>query len=78
VQSFDPAKISTILSERFEVIRVKELLFVTWRALNWKGKVLAGIKLLLHYVGVHGSNENILFVCRPKNARPLLTGTSRP
>jgi hypothetical protein len=38
--------------------------FVDWTALNWKGRGVAAMKKLLSLIGVHGRNENIVFVAR--------------
>ncbi len=62
VQSFDTQRVKALLSRTFKVEEVFERFFFTWSTLNWKGKTLAVTRLLLHRLGVHGSNENIVFV----------------
>jgi SAM-dependent methyltransferase len=60
--SFDVSSVRTLLGRLFSVRQVSERLFVTWSTLNWKGKLSAGIRLLLHHLGIHGKDENIWFV----------------
>ena len=64
VQSFDTKRMRALLSRNFEVEEVFERPFFTWSAANWKGKIEAVVRLLLYRLGVHGSNENIVFVAR--------------
>jgi len=60
-QAFDPAKLRQLLSANFEIEQLRETPFVTWRTLNWKGRLIGFAKLLLWRLGVHGSGESILF-----------------
>ncbi|OEU50021.1 MAG: hypothetical protein BA861_00205 [Desulfobacterales bacterium S3730MH5] len=62
IQSFDAERINALISLYFRIEEVSEHLFFNWSAMNWKGKVHGLITMLLYYVGVHGSNESILFV----------------
>ncbi len=61
-RSFDVDSMKTLLSRQFTVREIKEKVFVTWSTLNWKGRVAAGVTLLLSKLGIHGSRENIWFV----------------
>ena len=61
-QRFDANGIQRSLSERFHVREIVERPFITWTALNWKGKVQAALKLMFWRAGIHGSDENIFFV----------------
>jgi SAM-dependent methyltransferase len=63
-QSFSALSLRTILSKRFGNIDVKERYFVNWTRLNWKGRIEASLKLFLSRLGIHGSNENLLFLVR--------------
>lgn len=64
MQTFDKKRIHDIISKYFKVEQILERPFVTWSTLNWKGKIQALIKMLLYYVGIHGSNENIVFIAK--------------
>jgi SAM-dependent methyltransferase len=63
-QSFTPESIRLELSRYFDVARCRPVLLPPWNILNWKGKALACMQLLLSCLGSHGSGENILFICR--------------
>lgn len=63
-QSFDPPRLSGLLSSTFTSVSVTERCFISWRHLNWKGRVGGFLKLVLSKVGVHGSNENLVFMAR--------------
>ena len=60
-QSFDAERMQRILAEHFDAVRIVERAFISWAALNWKGKSAAVLKLMLWKLGVHGSNENLVF-----------------
>ena len=60
-QSFDSEKIRRILKGCFETVKIIERPFVWWPTLNWKGKSVAAMKLMLWRLGVHGSSENLVF-----------------
>ncbi len=62
-QSFTPDSMKAALARRFNVDTCKPVLLPPWNILNWKGKVLAAAQLFLSRLGIHGSSENILFVC---------------
>ena len=66
-QSFTPESIRAQLSSHFQVRVCRPELFPPWNILNWKGKVIASLQLLISRMGVHGSSENILFVCNQVN-----------
>jgi SAM-dependent methyltransferase len=61
-QSFDVTAMRSVLKPHFEVQRVFERPFISWRTLNWKGKTVGAVKMLLHRLRVRGSNENIVFM----------------
>lgn len=62
LQSFDLKRLEKELSINFKKILVKELIFVNWRTLNWKGKIISGMKLLTHKLGSSGTGRNLYFV----------------
>ncbi len=61
LQTFDSDSIRALLSQYFEIDEVLERYFVTWSALNWKGKATAFIKLSLGRIGIHGCGEWLYF-----------------
>lgn len=63
-RSFDADAIRTLLSPHFEVLEIFCRPFVTFSVLNWKGKIVGLSKVLLHKVGVHGRDENLVFIGR--------------
>jgi SAM-dependent methyltransferase len=64
LQSFDAARIRIFLSAYFSEIQVWERPFITFSILNWKGKLQGLTRLLLNFCGVHGEQENLVFVAR--------------
>lgn len=61
-QSFDQARIRSLLSGCFLVFKISPSYFPVWSALNWKGKLLASIQCGLSLFGVYGSNANLVFI----------------
>jgi SAM-dependent methyltransferase len=68
MQSFDVARMSALLAQHFDIERIFEKRFVTWRTLNWKGKTVALLQLLVSALGVKGSNQNVVFLARKRCA----------
>jgi ubiquinone/menaquinone biosynthesis C-methylase UbiE len=66
LQTFNCDSIASALNSNFVVLRAEERLFITWALLNWKGKLAAFAKLVLHKLGLHGQGENIFFVCKKR------------
>ena len=66
-QSFNPEKMERSLSAYFGGVRVQERPIVPWNILNWKGRIVGAVKWLLWKLGVHGSNENLVF----EGSKPL-------
>jgi len=52
------------LSSHFAVERVFPRLFVTFSELNWKGKGLAVMRLLLWRLGLYRGKPNLVFIAR--------------
>jgi SAM-dependent methyltransferase len=65
-QSFDVARMRTLLNGHFVMASVREVYFVNWSTLNWKGRLVAGFKQTLLASGIHGSGENIYFLGRKR------------
>jgi SAM-dependent methyltransferase len=61
LQSFDTNKITALLSPYYQIKKVYQRPFHDWPRMNWKGKIICFIKILFYYLGIHGSNENIVF-----------------
>lgn len=64
VQSFDAARLRAVLSARLEVETLHETHFVSWRSLNWKGKLVAAARAAARGLGAHSSGESLYFVAR--------------
>jgi SAM-dependent methyltransferase len=64
LQSFDEARLRAFLATRFSVESLHSRLMVAWATINWKGRLIALLKLLLHHLGVHGSGEILVAVAR--------------
>ncbi|HAC66275.1 MAG TPA: hypothetical protein DCF68_22755 [Cyanothece sp. UBA12306] len=65
-QSFNIHSLTSKLSinTNLQIERIKAIYFFSWLSLNWKGKLMSLIKKTLSILGVHGNNENILFIVR--------------
>ena len=67
VQSFTAERMREVLTGGgLEVERCGPHVFVSWDALNWKGRVTAGIKVAAGRLGSHGSSANLLFAARAR------------
>ena len=75
LQSFDRARIRSLLEQDYFVRTLSERNFVTWRTLNWKGRIGSAARIILRSVGVHGSRETIFFCATKRTA--ALTHTQR-
>lgn len=62
VQSFDKNRLNELLSQNFSAKQISDKIFVTWHTLNWKGKVVAALKLILHQLGNRGSGSSFYFL----------------
>jgi SAM-dependent methyltransferase len=63
-QSFDCEKIRALMLPGFQPLDIFERPFVAWQTLNWKGQLLSAAKLGLWRLGIHGSQENVVFIGR--------------
>jgi len=61
LQSFSINRLEKDLGSDFKKVRVKELVFVNWKTLNWKGKIISGLKLFTHKMGSSGTGRNLYF-----------------
>lgn len=68
MQSFSTERLREDLATHFDDVQVMKRVFPDWSALNWKGKVQAGVKQVLMHFGIHGARELFLFKGR-KGAR---------
>ncbi|WP_199248589.1 bifunctional 2-polyprenyl-6-hydroxyphenol methylase/3-demethylubiquinol 3-O-methyltransferase UbiG [[Phormidium] sp. ETS-05] len=64
VQSFDKNRLTDLLSQKFQIEKISEKIFVTWHTLNWKGKVVAALKLTLHQLGNRGAGNSFYFLAK--------------
>ena len=62
IKSFDSEVIKEFLSPYFDVEKICERPFPSRATMNWKGRVQAFVSMILHYFGIHGTNENIVFI----------------
>lgn len=60
-QSFTVESLRNRLAAVFRIDTIREVYFSPWNTLNWKGRLICGLKSLLLAVGVHGSEEKIYF-----------------
>lgn len=64
-QSFTPERLAHFLAADFAVERCGPVYFPSWRMMDLRSKVNAALRIaLLNPLGVHRTNENILFICR--------------
>lgn len=61
-QSFDEARIRSLLDKHFKVKKAKPIYFPTWEVADWKGKLSMSARLAFSWIGAHGANSNLLFV----------------
>ena len=59
----------SLLEREYDVIKVSERDFVTWRTLNWKGRIRGAMRIMLRALGAHGSGETIYFCAIRRNGR---------
>jgi SAM-dependent methyltransferase len=60
-QHFGQTNLSNIFPAGVKRTVVVPRLFISWRGMNLKRKIAAFMKLLLFYLGSHGSNETLYF-----------------
>ncbi len=61
-QDFTVGKLRIELEKYFEIMENKEKLFIPWRELNWKGKILNFFKFMISLTGARVSGMNIFFI----------------
>lgn len=65
MQSFTPERLANFLSAHFTIERCGPVYFPSWKMMDLRSKVNAALRIvLLNPLGIHRTNENILFVCR--------------
>src|SRR5947209_6481672 len=57
-QSFDEAKLHSVLSKYLSVQRVRPVYWVPWKVINWKGQILAAARMAFTFLGIHNQNSN--------------------
>lgn len=65
-QSFDEARISSLLSPYFEVRDVRPRYLPTWSTYNWKARLLWSARYAFALFGNYGRDANLLFVAAKK------------
>lgn len=63
-QQFDQGRLYNLIPDGLNVLTIKTKLFIQWKGINFKRKVAAFLKLILFYLGSHGSNETIFFLIK--------------
>ncbi len=61
VQSFDIKKTHKLLSSNFQEIIVKPKMYISWKSLNYKGKIVTLFSYLFFAIGIKKSGLNIYF-----------------
>lgn len=61
-QSFDEVKVRSILTPRFSIRVLRQAYFPSWNAPSWKTRLAAAARLIFSWVGIYGSNTNLLFI----------------
>ncbi len=61
VQSFDEKKMQRLLEKYFENVLVEPKMFISWNALNWKGKIVAPFLYFLYLLKIKKSGLNLYF-----------------
>jgi len=62
IQSFDEARMSRFLGTKLSIGEVRSVLFLTWNAFNFKGKISGVLQLILFKLGaLSPRNQNLFF-----------------
>jgi len=61
LQSFTKERLKEQLSKRFSDVTISRRYFVYWEKLNWKGRIVMLVKLLLLKIGATGSGTTFFF-----------------
>lgn len=62
VETYDIDSLTSVLNFYFNIKEIFPKPFINWNTLNWKGKILGLIKIVLCFFNIHGSNEKIFFL----------------
>ncbi|MBC8116236.1 MAG: methyltransferase domain-containing protein [Candidatus Saccharimonas sp.] len=62
MQTFTPRRMHDLLSRHLVVERLGERPFVSFRHLNWKGKIASAVRLMVSHLGIRGSEDHLWFV----------------
>jgi SAM-dependent methyltransferase len=66
-QSFDQAKIHSLLRHHLRVRKVRPVYFPTWDVADWKGKLSISARLAFSWIGVHSATSNLLFIAERRS-----------
>jgi SAM-dependent methyltransferase len=66
LQRFDKARMTTLLSNYFQVEVVAEKYLDSWSQLNWKGKAVSLLKRSLLLIGIAGDGNSLYFYASKK------------
>jgi len=61
LQSFSEVRLRAELGERWRNVEISRHFFGEFRTLNWKGRLVWGLKKLLVSLGVKGNQETFFF-----------------
>lgn len=66
VRAFTRDTLRAVLERQLADVRIEERPFVSWRSLNFKGRIAGAVLLAAARVGVHGSSGNYVFTARKR------------
>lgn len=61
IQSFDEKGLEKLLKQKFSLITLQVKLFINWKRLNFKGKVVSLLNYLVYVCGLKESGLNLFF-----------------
>jgi SAM-dependent methyltransferase len=64
VRAFTSETLRVVLERELTGVRIEERPFVSWRSLNFKGRIAGAVLLAAARVGVHGASGNYVFTAR--------------
>lgn len=64
LQSFNLEQIEKLLTPHFKMVELSERPFIDLSMMNWKGKIHGIIRILMYCIGIHSTNERIIFIAK--------------
>lgn len=61
LQTFDETRIANLLKGTFRKAKTDPMMFISWRALNWKGRIFAVFSFLMYKFRLKKSGLNLYF-----------------